>query len=94
MVESPRGHKVLQAEDLAVLTTCVQVQRMWDSSWSLKEVRLRQTKQQWERIMYKHSVKSWLRGFPRGAVVKNPPANAGDPGSSPGRGRSHMLRSN
>ena len=26
-------------------------------------------------------------GFPRGAVVKNPPANAGDTGSSPGSGR-------
>ena len=34
------------------------------------------------------------RGFPGGAVVKNPPANAGDTGSSPGPGRSHMPRSN
>ena len=34
------------------------------------------------------------RDFPGGVVVKNPPANAGDTGSSPGRGRSHMLRSN
>ena len=33
-------------------------------------------------------------GFPGGAVVKNPSANAGDMGSSPGPGRSHMLRSN
>ena len=33
-------------------------------------------------------------GFPGGAVVKNPPANAGDTGSSPGPGRSHMTRSN
>ena len=32
--------------------------------------------------------------FPGGSVVKNPPANAGDMGSSPGPGRSHMLRSN
>ena len=32
-------------------------------------------------------------GFPGGAVVKNPPANAGDMGSSPGLGRSHMPRS-
>ena len=32
--------------------------------------------------------------FPGGAVVKNPPANAGDMGSLPGPGRSHMLRSN
>ena len=33
-----------------------------------------------------------LRGFPGGAVVENLPANAGDTGSSPGLGRSHMLR--
>ena len=32
--------------------------------------------------------------FPGGAVVKNPPANAGDTGSRPGPGRSHMPRSN
>ena len=31
-----------------------------------------------------------LRDFPGGTVVKNPPANAGDMGSSPGPGRSHM----
>ena len=35
-----------------------------------------------------------MLGFPGGAVVKNPPANAGDMGSSPGLGRSHMPRSN
>ena len=34
------------------------------------------------------------RGFPGGAVLKKPPANAGDTGSSPGPGRSHMPRSN
>ena len=33
-------------------------------------------------------------GFPGGAVVENPPANAGDMGSIPGPGRSHMPRSN
>ena len=32
-------------------------------------------------------------GFPGGTVVKNLPANAGDTGSSPGLGRSHMPRS-
>ena len=31
-------------------------------------------------------------GFPGGAVVKNPPANAGDTGSSPGPGRSHKKK--
>ena len=34
------------------------------------------------------------KGFPGGTVVKNPPANAGDTGSSPGLGRSHMPRGN
>ena len=33
-------------------------------------------------------------GFPRGAVVKNPPANAWDMGSSPDPGRFHMPRNN
>ena len=33
-------------------------------------------------------------GFPVGTVGKNLPANAGDTGSSPGLGRSHMLQSN
>ena len=36
----------------------------------------------------------YVWGFPGGAVVENPPANAGDTGSSPGLGRSHMPRSN
>ena len=35
-----------------------------------------------------------LAGFPGGAVVKNLPANAGDTGSSPGLGRSHMPWNN
>ena len=34
------------------------------------------------------------QGFPGGVVVENLPANAGDTGSSPGLGRSHMPRSN
>ena len=32
-------------------------------------------------------------GFPDGSVVKNLPANAGDMGSIPGPGRSHMPQS-
>ena len=35
-----------------------------------------------------------MGAFPGGAVVENLPANAGDTGSSPGLGRSHMPRSN
>ena len=38
--------------------------------------------------------KPYQRGFPGGAVVESLPANAGDTGSSPGLGRSHMPRSN
>ena len=33
-------------------------------------------------------------GFPGGAMVENLPASAGDTGSSPGLGGSHMPRSN
>ena len=35
-----------------------------------------------------------LRGFPGGSVVRGLPANAGDTGSSPGPGRTHVLQSN
>ena len=39
--------------------------------------------------------KKWcFQDFPGGAVVKNPSANAGDTGSSPGLGRSYMPWSN
>ena len=34
------------------------------------------------------------RDFPGDAVVGSPPANAGDMGTSPGAGRSHMPQSN
>ena len=39
-------------------------------------------------------IRSKVRGFPGGAVVKNPPASAGDKGSIPGPGRSHMSWNN
>ena len=41
----------------------------------------------------RHALKTSILGFPGGAVVENLPANAGDAGSSPGLGRSHMPRS-
>ena len=48
-----------------------------------------------ESISYqKPPNKEKLRDFPGGTVVKNPPANAGDMGSSPGLGRSHKSQSN
>ena len=36
------------------------------------------------------AIKLLDEGFPGGAVVRNPPANAGDTVSIPGPGRSHM----
>ncbi len=45
-------------------------------------------------IIRETQIKITMRGFPGGAVVENLPANAGDTGSSPGLGGSHMLRSN
>ena len=38
--------------------------------------------------------KTEVEGLPGGSVVKNPPANAGDKGSIPGLGRSHVPQSN
>ena len=40
------------------------------------------------------SFKTHIGGLPGGAVVKNPPNNAGNTSSSPGPERSHMPRSN
>ena len=45
-------------------------------------------------VIREMQIKTTVRGFPGGAVVENLPANAGDTGSSPGLGRSHMLQSN
>ena len=41
-----------------------------------------------------HAAKIGKVHFPGGPVVKNLPASAGDMGSIPGPGRSHMLCSN
>ena len=40
------------------------------------------------------TIQKSTRDFPGGTVVRNLPANAGDMGSSPGPGRSHMPQSN
>ena len=40
------------------------------------------------------TVQKSFQGFPGGTVVENLPANAGDMGSIPGMGGSHMPRSN
>ena len=44
--------------------------------------------------MFKIFKNKKLKDLPGGTVVKNLPANAGDTGSIPGPGRSHMPRSN
>ena len=46
------------------------------------------------RTVWSFLKKQKVGGFPGGAVVENLPASAGDTGSSPGLGRSHMPRSN
>ena len=45
-------------------------------------------------VLIFYYLKNIVRDFPGDAVVKNPPASAGDMGLSPGLGRSHMPRSN
>ena len=49
---------------------------------------------EYEIVFLKSDEKEITQGFPGGAVVENLPANAGDTGSSPGLGGSHMPRSN
>ncbi|XP_057401698.1 cystatin-A isoform X2 [Balaenoptera acutorostrata] len=61
------------------------------------EEKTNETYEEFEAVEYKSQVVSgtnyYIKGFPGGAVVKNPPASAGDTGSSPGPGRSRMPRS-
>ena len=46
------------------------------------------------RVQSNSKVKNTVRDFAGGPVVKNPPANAGDLGSTPGLGGSHIPWSN
>ena len=78
-------------------TQTFQVIRKWDNIFKILKGKHCQP-----RILYlgklffinKGEIKTFLnRGFPGGTVVENLPANAGDTGSSPGLGRSHMPRS-
>ena len=57
-----------------------------------KEIRQEQRKA--ESLKWFNKIFFKKRDFPGGAVIKNPPANAGDTGSSPCLGRSHMPQSN
>ena len=58
----------------------------------MKLNRRKKSKTQPSAVYKTHNFKT--QDSPAGTVVKNPPANAGDMGSIPGPGRSHMLRSN
>ena len=58
--------------------------------WKSKMVQLL-----WKMVLqYLIKLKYITWAFPSGSVVENPPVNAGDAGSIPGLGRSHMPRSN
>ena len=61
--------------------------------WTLPTRRLQETKEdETDTQIILTKVKGpW--GFPGGAVVESLPANAGDTGSCPGPGRSHMPQS-
>ena len=43
-------------------------------------------------LITRPTLKNLMGGFLAGSVIKYPPANAGDMGSVPGSGRSHMLQ--
>ena len=63
--------------------------------WDLQMLSLKQwSYHNLDENIEKHTYKVISGDFPGGAVVKNPPANAGDTGLSPGPGRSHMPQSN
>ena len=59
--------------------------------WLINNVVLKEDKPE---IILRPLVKSMYGGFPGGAVAESLPANAGDTGSSPGLGRSHVPRGN
>ena len=59
--------------------------------WRLNNTLL---KNQWINEEIKEELRRYIRDFPGGTVVKNPAANAGDTGSTPGPGSFHMPRSN
>ena len=50
--------------------------------------------QKYSQLIFDKEAKVIQWDFPGGTVVKNPPANVGDMGSSPGPGRSHMPQGN
>ena len=65
--------------------------RQWKLKLQILAERWNRERIQW---WWEPKVQKFKIGFPGGAVVGNLPASAGDTGSSPGLGGSHMPRSN
>ena len=59
----------------------------------IESVREKLKKVQLQEVLNK-AFKKRSRGLPGGSLVNNPPAKAGDTGSIPDLGRSHMLQGN
>ena len=60
----------------------------WLPYWTLKKVPLNSPDPDTNAYLKQN------QGFPGSSAVKNPPAKAGDTGSIPGPGRSHMPQGN
>ena len=68
--------------------------KIYSTSLIKREMQMKTTRRYHLRCIKMATIKKPKEGFPGGTVVKNLPANAGNMGSSPGPGRSHMLWSN
>ena len=86
-----------EVENLCPHKTCTQIfiAAVFIAAKKWKEPKFPLTEEWINKMWYTHIMESYCSikrngDFPGGAVVKNPPANAGDTGSSPGLGRSHM----
>ena len=68
--------------------------KRYSASLAIRDTQIKTTMRYHVTPIRMATIKKTDRDFPGGVVVKNPPANAGDTGWSPGPGRSHMLWSN
>ena len=67
----------------------------WRNLWGRRQSHYKDVLSSWKPLRaIITQFKTDYEGFPGGAAVKNPPANAGDTGWIPGPGRSHMPWSN
>ena len=81
-------------EDICICNAALLYSRNWHSSVKQLYSKKKKKINLLPKAIYRFSaVPIKMPGFPGGAVVGNPPANAGDTGSSPGLGGSHMPRS-